>query len=192
MKPFKILTDDYFVGNFGSIEASDQILNSCKKAFPDDNDLLEGGVSNNTIDHKVRKCKTYGIAINEFNFVSKGFEKIIFNVNKMRWNMDLEYEWDARIQYTRYTGKGHFYDWHQDSYPDDPNEPSTKRKLTIVYCLSRKTEYTGGEFQVKRKDGTVYTRKFDYGDFIVFPAIQLHRVKPLKSGNRTTLVGWYL
>ena len=66
----------------------------------------------------------------------------------------------------------------------------TDRKITVVYCLSHKSDYVGAEFQIKTENST-YTRKFDYGDFIVFPANRIHRVKSLKSGKRITLVGWY-
>ena len=106
--------------------------------------------------------------------------------------MDLKHEWQASVQYTRYLGKGHFYNWHRDAYPKGESTVGFGRKLTIVYCLSYEKDYTGGEFEVERDDKTIYTRKFDYGDFIVFPARKLHRVIPLESGTRTTLVGWYM
>lgn len=190
-KPFKELTDDYFVGNFGIEEATDEVLRSCKRIHPSDSDLNEGEVGGYGIDHNVRQCLTSSLSVHNFNFIEEGFRKIIENVNNMKWKIDLKHEWEGNIQYTRYIGEGHFYDWHQDSY-EDPRWPGYKRKLTIVYCLSHKTDYEGGEFEVRRSDKSVYTRKFDYGDFIVFPATRLHRVKPLKSGNRTTLVGWYM
>lgn len=192
IKPFKELTDDYFVGNFGSTEATDILLKNCQIKFPDDsNNLVEATIHDGERDLERRQCKTACIPINEFNFIEHGLKKIIENVNNLKWNMDLKNEWESNIQYTRYIGEGHFYNWHQDSYPEETHI-GLHRKLTIVYCLSHKTDYEGGEFEVRRSDKSVYTRKFDYGDFIVFPAIRLHRVKPLKSGNRTTIVGWYM
>lgn len=192
MKPFKILTDDYFVGNFGSVEATDEVLRNCKKNFSDD-DMIEGTIGDGReVDTKIRKCKTGGIPVDSINFINEGLKRTIMHVNDMRWKMDLKNEWESLIQYTRYRGEGHFYGWHQDSYRDGEYNAGVDRQLTIVYCLSYKKDYSGGEFEVRRRDKSVYSRKFDYGDFIVFPAIQLHRVKPLKSGNRTTLVGWYM
>ena len=35
------------------------------------------------------------------------------------------------------------------------------------------------------------TKKLDYGDVVVFPSIIPHRVRPIKSGKRYSLVGWY-
>ena len=195
MKPFKILTDDYFIGNIGSIEATDEIVRVCDRNFLNSSSTQEGSFvtteGNFIVDHRMRKCKTNWIPTNQFNFIEHGLKSIVNNVNRMKWNMDLDNVWESNIQYTQYTGKGHFYDWHQDAYASKV-ELVKGRKISIVYCLSYKTDYVGGEFQIKRNDGTTYTRKFNYGDFIVFPSYIMHRVKPLKSGNRTTLVGWYM
>jgi len=192
MKPFKILTDDYFVGNFGSVEATDEVLRNCQNNFPDDNNLDNAGVvrSGNFVeDHSIRKCKTKGIEISQVNFIEQGLKKTIININDMKWKMDLKHEWESSIQYTRYVGKGDFHDWHKDYYS---TSSIGHRKLSIVYCLSYEKDYTGAEFEIKVSNGNIYKRKFDYGDFIVFPSDKLHRVNPLKSGNRTTLVGWYM
>ena len=191
MKPFKILTDDYFVGNFGSVEASDEVLRSCKKNFPDDNDLDVGAVRGEVNeDLSIRKCKTKGIDISRVNFIEQGLRKAIIYINDMKWKMDLKHEWESSIQYTRYIGKGDFYGWHKDN--SESTSSIGDRKLSIVYCLSYEKDYTGAEFEIKESNGNIYRRKFDYGDFIVFPSDKLHRVNPLKSGNRTTLVGWYM
>ena len=191
MKAYKLLTDDFFVGNFGSVKATDEIVKMCAHNFKDEN-LHDAGVGGKGVNHSIRNCRIAGISKDRCQLITEGLGKIIMNVNKMQWNMDLEHIWEAHIQYTRYIGEGHFYNWHRDAYVNDENSVGHKRKLTIVYCLSYKKDYTGGEFEVKREDNSVYTRKFDYGDFIVFPAYKLHRVKPLKKGTRTTLVGWYM
>ena len=192
MEAFKILTDDYFVGNFGSVAATDEMAKLCNEKYEDSRlrDATVGGQEKP--DHSVRKCRTTGIVAHELPLIAVGLKKIIENVNDMRWKMDLKHEWQANVQYTRYLGKGHFYNWHRDAYPKEECDVGAGRQLTIVYCLSYEKDYTGGEFELERDDKTIYTRKFDYGDFIVFPACKLHRVIPLKSGTRTTLVGWYM
>jgi len=35
------------------------------------------------------------------------------------------------------------------------------------------------------------TFKLKLGECIVFPSIARHRVRPLKSGRRSVIVGWY-
>merc|ERR1712232_612939 len=70
------------------------------------------------------------------------------------------------------------------------------RQLTIVAMLSRSQDYKGGNFQVKiqslgERKKKIKNITFDRGDIIVFPAKKLmHRVTPVKSGIRKTLVYW--
>ena len=56
--------------------------------------------------------------------------------------------------------------------------------------LSSKDDYEGGEFQVMMGN-KMFSYKMDVGEAIVFPSDCLHRVRPLKSGKRVSLVGWY-
>ena len=132
------------------------------------------------------------LKVSESNFIEVGLRKIVHNVNNMIWHMKLDEEWQADIQFTKYIGKGDHYNWHKDYYKgEELNDGITIRRISVVYCLSKKTDYTGGEFQIKTNNNGIYTTKFDYGDFIVFPSDKDHRVKPLKSGTRITMVGWY-
>ena len=99
------------------------------------------------------------------------------------------------MQFLFYEGKGTGYKWHSDigTINDDEEEGTTDiRKLSLVLCLSRKEDYEGGELQLIL-DGRreMDTLKLDMGDCVIFPSTTLHRVRPLKSGERTTIVGWY-
>lgn len=186
MRPKKIQTEDYFIGNLGSPEATEEILSACP--------ILEENVQEATTnhrdfpDHYHRQCYVSMISVEESNFIETGLKHILRNVNNMIWKMPLDNEWDCGIQYTRYSGVGHHYGWHIDNFQGNCSD----RRLSIVYSLSKKTSYQGGEFDIRRKSNNkVYTIKFDYGDFIVFPSDTFHRVRPLKGGTRTTMVGWY-
>jgi len=197
IKPFKILTKDYFIGNLGCPEATDEINLICNNQLQNDENVISkydsiSTIRNGEVNYKLRKCFVSSIPVDNLNFIEQGLKKTIEYVNDMQWKMDLSHRWESNIQYTKYLGKGHFYDWHPDVFPKEhfPNHSAIRRKISIVYCLSDKSDYVGGEFQIKTDDG-IYTRKFGYGDFIVFPSEKIHRVKPLKSGTRITLVGWY-
>ena len=199
IKEIRITTEDFFIGNFGCPEATDEIIEACTKNLIVDEKGIskrdeKGAVGNeDTLDYMGRECYVSWLSVENINFIEHGYRKVIENVNDMIWKMDLDHKWEADLQYTRYIGKGHHYDWHKDHYDEDiyPGHSGNTRRLTMVYCLSHKEDYRGGEFQIKTSKGATYTRRFDYGDFIVFPSKILHRVKPLKSGTRTTLVGWY-
>lgn len=105
--------------------------------------------------------------------------------NKEMWNFDLTVLNDS-IQYTVYNGseKG-FYDWHLDIGPDE----LALRKLSLVVQLSNASDYEGGELQLQRGkylDLPTKTR----GSVILFPSYLLHRVTPVTSGERRSLVLW--
>jgi PKHD-type hydroxylase len=115
-------------------------------------------------------------------------------VNDEVFNYDLT-GWLDSLQFLFYEGKGTGYKWHSDigTINDDEEEGTTDiRKLSLVLCLSRKEDYEGGELQLIL-DGRreMETLKLDMGDCVIFPSTTLHRVRPLKSGERTTIVGWY-
>jgi len=198
MQQKRIITEDFFLGNLGDLEASNEILDAYHKNLDNKfNELSEYdhkanvGTTYARNDVKIRKCSVSWIEPSEHNFLSVGLEKILINVNNILWKYDLVNQWSERIQFTKYIGKGEHYFWHKDYYKEDDIYKNKSRRLSIVYCLSKKTDYVGGEFQIKTSKGETYTTKFDFGDFIVFPSDKLHRVKPLKSGTRVTIVGWY-
>jgi hypothetical protein len=185
MKQKRIITDDFFIGNLGNLEVTKHIISCCPDELLSYN---QGTVGKERFkNHNQRKCQIAWLGVGKSNFIETGLRSIINNVNDMIWNIEIDNEWDTNIQFTKYSGKGDHYDWHIDTMN---SEGLGNRKISVVYCLSHKSEYTGGNFEIKKSDKSVHTTKFDYGDFIVFPSDRQHRVLPLKSGNRLTMVGW--
>lgn len=90
------------------------------------------------------------------------------------------------FQYTIYeSGAGGHYDWHID-YGRQSARP---RKISLSIQLSDAGDYEGGElqFQVDSKPATAPKTR---GTLIAFPAFFLHRVTPVVSGTRKSLVVW--
>ena len=79
------------------------------------------------------------------------------------WNF--QYTGHENIQFTKYVDDGH-YDWHADMDVEPPNH-GIVRKIVIKEA---------------RKKGSV----------IVFPSFLLHKVTPVTSGTRYSLVMWTL
>ena len=112
-------------------------------------------------------------------------------VNKQAFGFDL-WQSDNAVQYTEYDYKnsGH-YDWHGDM---DWGRQVSIRKLSVVLQLTDENKYEGGDFEINpygdqnnaitdldlRKQGTV----------IAFPSFIHHRVTPLTSGIRNSLIVW--
>jgi len=91
------------------------------------------------------------------------------------------------IQYTEYhASEGDKYDWHIDTFWQDP-KPFT-RKLSMTIQLSDPSEYTGGEFQMQDVE---YTGSSELGAVTIFPSYLNHRVTPLETGVRKSLVAWF-
>ena len=118
------------------------------------------------------------------------------------WNF--EWDWSESCQFTKYK-VNQFYDWHCDSWnkpydkPDDPNSHGKIRKLSATVSLSDETEYEGGDFEFdfrSSEDGSnqpqVCKEIKPKGSVVVFPSFVWHRVNPVTSGTRYSLVVWNL
>lgn len=90
------------------------------------------------------------------------------------------------FQFTVYEGsqKGH-YDWHQDSGANT----TVPRKLSLVMQLSSPEDYEGGILELKTSKNDLQVER-KRGLITVFPSYQLHRVTPVTSGTRLSLVAW--
>lgn len=96
------------------------------------------------------------------------------------------------LQFTEYEGAGAFYDWHQDGLDGD----LAVRKLSLVVQLSDPDDYEGGDLELFGLDGAAegaVERRLEtrqQGAVIAFPAFEFHRVTPVRSGTRRSLVCW--
>ena len=113
------------------------------------------------------------------------------------WNFDVD--WMEDCQFTIYNKTQH-YSWHTDQFANpmqstDPNFNGKIRKLSAIVSLSNPEEYKGGtlEFQyrneLKVKSYPCKEIK-EKGSIIVFPSFVWHRVTPVTSGKRHSLVSW--
>ena len=126
---------------------------------------------------------------------------------KAGWN----FEWNRSesCQFTKYK-LNQYYDWHCDSW-DKPykrknkNDPENGmiRKLSVTCQLTDGSEYTGGELEFDFRNYDPHMREenkhlvkakeiLPKGSIIVFPSFLWHRVKPVTSGVRYSLVLWNL
>ena len=95
------------------------------------------------------------------------------------------------LQYTEYDGAGAHYVWHQDGLDGE----LAVRKLSLVVQLSDPDGYDGCDlefFAMHGEDAVPdWTAKLRRrGSVIVFPSYEFHRVTPLLSGIRRSLVSW--
>jgi PKHD-type hydroxylase len=97
------------------------------------------------------------------------------------------------MQYTVYESdtKG-FYDWHQDSMGNSIEnniDKRTPRKFSISLLLSDPNEYEGGDLIIKSGTNDIVAPR-ERGIVTAFPSFQTHKVTPVTSGVRKSLVVW--
>lgn len=112
-------------------------------------------------------------------------------MNRSAFGFDLWQNDYFDIQFTEYNSndKGH-YNWHIDSH-DGEDAIYEQRKLSIVIQLTDPSEYTGGEFQMMNSSKEYsLTEAKGKGTILAFPSYVIHRVTPVTSGIRHSLVTW--
>jgi PKHD-type hydroxylase len=96
------------------------------------------------------------------------------------------------FQYTEYDGDGSHYDYHVDMMFGEniPVGMEIPRKLSFSLVLSDNSEYTGGEFQLMIDVTGAKVAEQKRGRIIAFPSYIMHRVTPVTSGKRRSIVFW--
>ncbi len=134
---------------------------------------------------EIRWINTYDL---NHKFIVDTLWNFANDANRDHFGFDLNYLRD--IQYTTYksenSGK---YDWHQDTFWLNPT--ANHRKISMIIQLSDPKEYSGGEFQVDPEFGVLDQQSVKQrGTVIAFPSFLRHRVTPVTSGIRRSLVCW--
>ena len=96
------------------------------------------------------------------------------------------------LQYSEY-GVGGEYGWHRDVH-EKPYPNGLVRKMSFSTILN--DDFEGGEFDIETKN-PADKKRYDTFDnkknnTIIFPSHMWHRVRPVKSGVRKSIVGWVL
>jgi PKHD-type hydroxylase len=106
-----------------------------------------------------------------------------FNTDKFKFKLDRKFQ---SIQFTKYE-KGDFYKWHVDV---GPTADTCTRKISLSVQLSSDDAYEGGDLQFGNLDDEALTASREKGSVTLFPSIIRHRVSPIESGTRYSLVVW--
>jgi len=128
--------------------------------------------------------------------------------NRENFLYDLRNIDGENMQYTQY-GPGEFYSWHNDAGISCHYKPQAVgnrvdglaqdfvnenielvRKLSFVLQLSDPDDYEGGNLQLLDEGGSSYIAPRKRGTVILFDSRTMHRVLPVKSGLRKSIVGW--
>lgn len=108
---------------------------------------------------------------------------LVNEANSKYFNFDL-YGFTEHFQFTEYKSPDGNYKFHMDKVYN-----FSARKLSMVIQLTGESEYTGGDLQLllgEAEDSMSRKR----GSVFFFPSYVLHRVTPVTSGTRHSLVTW--
>ena len=139
------------------------------------------------VDYNVRKSRTAWIDINpDTEWIFDRITEMVLEANHEMWGYDL-YGCEESIQYAKYFGgiqDSDFYDWHIDC-----SESQNQRKISVIVQLTDPSEYEGGDVHFKIGPGSTIFPK-EKATVFIFPSYCLHKVEPITSGMRESLVLW--
>lgn len=120
----------------------------------------------------------------KFDWLKDKILNAVADYNKQYFNFDIS-AGVSQIDLLKYESGGK-YDWHQDVNWD---RKGSHRKITMIIQLSDSEDYQGGglEFKDKDVDMSEFRRR---GSAFLFPSCLVHRIEPLTSGQRQSIVAW--
>lgn len=107
---------------------------------------------------------------------------VMFAQANRHYGLDLDGLAEA-LQFTVY-GRGQHFGWHIDL----GSGQTSARKLSMTVQLSGADEYSGGALEFINAPSPAAAREL--GTATVFPSYLAHRVAPVESGVRRSLVAW--
>lgn len=170
----------------------------CKR-FLDMGDLLafhNGTIGEGRVEEGVRDSKIAWIDMNPQLPAIEVRDELI---GAMAWNagrinrdkFDVAIDYFHPLQFTKYALNQH-YDWHIDS--DEGSEGPEHRRLSFILMLTGPDDYEGGELEFNlggnAEEGRTKLIKPAAGTIVAFYSHVPHRVRPVTSGERASIVMW--
>ena len=142
-------------------------------------------IYNNTEEiNDVRKSnQIYYPYYKKYPFLLEKMSKLLNKYINVK-GFDLDYE-HSEFQFTEYNIGGHF-DWHKDVY----GEKITNYDRYCSLVIQLNDNYEDGDLQIKNLNEEIITVEKGVGNLILFLSDIEHRVIPVKSGSRYTIVNW--
>ena len=137
-------------------------------------------------DTKKRVTTISWIPFNALKPMYNKIASVLDSTNKNHFGFDTV-EITEPAQFTEYPPGG-FYDWHTDNDLSGMSEPPV-RKISMTLLLSPESQFTGGGLELVAEGKTPTNLR--QGHAIFFASFIRHRVKPVQTGIRQSLVMWF-
>jgi PKHD-type hydroxylase len=192
-KYIRPLVQHAIVENYFTDEEVDKIIDFEELQEFSDGKMGSGVSTDSTntgrIDKKYRDSEISWLRWSpESRWIFDKFSGLLGQINHAHFMYDID-GFDA-FQYTKYKKNQH-YNWHFDAFTE---YQAFERKISAVVMLTDPEKYTGGELEVVI-DGNIekpMSIRPPKGSVIFFASWMPHRVAPVKSGVRKSLVAWIM
>lgn len=138
---------------------------------------------------EARSCSVGNLMLDENSaWIYEKLARVIPQVNYDLFMLNIE--GISPIQFVVYEGETNdHYDWHYDTMPF---WSEYERKISGVIFLSNFDEYEGGELHIATNGNPEKSEilRPNKGDMVLFSSNYVHKVFPVTSGKRKTLVFW--
>lgn len=170
----------------------DKIVEIGKSHTPEQGLINTNSPENNI--QEILKKRNSNVSWLEDQWIYGLLQSYVTTANKSAgWNF--QWDWSEPMQFTIYN-PGQYYGWHPDQnenvYECDGPKKGKCRKISVTLSLNDSDEYEGGELEFDFGQGIkkVCSEIRPKGSIVVFPSFVYHRVRPVNSGTRYSLVMW--
>jgi PKHD-type hydroxylase len=164
-----------------STNQCDLILDTYKNTPGEMGGIVRSDTSDET-NTSIRNVSIKQVTLEDMGWLYDKMYEYVKAANNDYFNYDLIgfYESMQLLHYGPDIGGGH-YNWHRDCGPG-----ISTRKLTVIVQLTNPINYEGCQVELDLDGPICKTR----GSVTIFPSFITHRVTPLTSGYRDSLVMW--
>ena len=174
-------TEFCWYDNYFSIQEL-ETLNALWGQLPTEDAFVTGNEAKND-DYRKSKLSFITPDIPELQWFYQKLSSLAMACNNERYLYDIHGFYEP-LQLAEYS-KEDFFEWHMDFGPGHVSS----RKLSMSIQLTPPEEYEGGDLELMiNNKATKAPRSF--GTVVIFPSFILHRVTPVTSGKRRSIVGW--
>lgn len=172
------------VSKFLTKEECNEILNFSLNELKLEPSQIINSYMDGNINTNIRKSnQVFFPYYTKFPFLVEKMSKLLNEYINVK-GFDLDYK-DSQFQFTQYNSGDHF-SWHKDVVGNKIIDYD--RYCSLVIQLN--DEYIDGDLQIKDNKNETLTIEKGTGNLILFLSNIEHRVIPVKSGTRYTLVNW--
>lgn len=178
------------IPNFLTKEECELLLNFSLKNFTlEPSQVMKDGKDNSdehTISNQRKSSQKFYPYYEKFPFLLEKINNVVENYIQIK-GFDLEYK-EELFQFTQYN-VGDYFNWHTDSNYHSKDNIIANRYCSIVIQLN--DEYEDGNLElISSNNNENISVEKGIGTLSIFLSELKHRVTPVTSGTRYTLVNW--